>query len=259
MANQRRLTDEERAIWEWQMWVPDFGETGQEKLKNATVLVSRCGGVGSAVAYQLAAAGIGRLVIAHRGNIKPSDLNRQLLMTHDAIGTPRIDSIASRLKQLNPRMDVVVVNQNVNENNVADLVDQVDVVVDCAPLFQERFLLNDQAVRLGRPMVECAMYDLEARITTILPGRTACLRCLYPRFPSEWKREFPVFGAVAGTVGSMGAMEAIKLIAEFGQPLANRLLVYDLRDFFFQTIDIHRDPNCSCCGTENGAWNKSVD
>lgn len=248
MTTHKTLTDEERSIWQWQMWVTDFGEPGQEKLKHASVLVSRCGGVGGAVAYQLAAAGIGRLVIAHRGNIDPSDLNRQLLMTHDAIGTTRIKSIERRLKELNPRMDVLGVNENVDENNVTELVEQVDVVVDCAPLFEERFLLNDAAVRLGKPMVECAMYDLEARITTFLPGTTACLRCLYPEFPAQWKRQFPVFGAVSGTVGSMGAMEAIKLIADFGESLANRWLIFNLRDFSFQTIAIARDANCPCCG-----------
>jgi len=244
----KELTDEERAIWEWQMWVPEFGESGQKKLKNSTVLISRCGGVGGIVAYQLAAAGVGRLVIAHRGNIKHSDLNRQLLMTYDALGTSRVESAERRLKELNPRLEIVSVDANVNEGNVASLVEQADVVVDCAPLFEERFLLNDYAVRFGKPMVECAMYDMLAQITTILPGKTACLRCLYPHFPSEWKREFPVFGAVSGTVGCMGAMEAVKLIAGLGKPLANRLLVYDLRDFSFQTIDVCQDPQCAVCG-----------
>ena len=247
-SNPVPLTDQERDIWEWQMWVPDFGEAGQEQLKGASVLISRCGGVGGVVAYQLAAAGIGKLIIAHRGNIRPSDLNRQLLMTHESIGTPRVDSIRRRLKELNPRLEVVAYDQNVSESNAAELVEQADVIVDCAPLFEERFALNDQAVRLGKPMVECAMYELEARITTILPGETACLRCLYPRLPESWKRQFPVFGAVSSTVASIGAMETIKLIAGLGQPLANRLLLFDLRDVTFQTIAIDRDPNCPCCG-----------
>ena len=232
------------------MWVRDFEEDGQRKLKNASVLVSRCGGVGGAVAYQLAAAGVGRLVIAHGGNIQASDLNRQLLTTHDAVGTSRIQSIERRLRELNPRVEIVGVDENVNEHNAASLVEQADVVVDCAPLFEERFLLNENAVRLGKPMVECAMFDLEGRITTILPGKTACLRCLYPQFPTDWKRQFPVFGAVAGTVGCMGAMEAIKLIAQFGEPLANRQLIYDWRDFSFRTIRLQRNAECPCCGDQ---------
>ena len=124
------LTEHERAVYEWQMWVPDFGETGQEKLKNSSVMVSRVGGVGSVVAYELAAAGVGKLVLAHAGNVKPSDLNRQLLMTEDWIGKPRIESIKRRLLDLNPRLEIVDVAENVSEDNAADLVQQCDLIVD---------------------------------------------------------------------------------------------------------------------------------
>ena len=103
------LSDGDRAIYEWQMWVPGFGEAGQEKLKNSSVLVSRCGGLGGAVALYLAAAGVGRLVLAHRGNIKPSDLHRQVLMTHAAMGTPRVESAARRLRELNPEIVIEAV------------------------------------------------------------------------------------------------------------------------------------------------------
>ena len=99
------LTDEERATYEWQMWVPEFGEAGQQRLKNASVLVTRCGGLGGAVAYELAAAGVGKLVLAHAGNVKLSDLNRQLLMTYDSLGQSRIETARRRLLQLNPRLD----------------------------------------------------------------------------------------------------------------------------------------------------------
>ena len=106
-----QLTDEEREVYSWQLGVRDFGEEGQRKLKDATVLISRVGGLGSAVAYELAAAGIGRLILAHGGNIQPADLNRQLLMTHDGIGKPRILSAARRLKELNPRLDIVAIEE----------------------------------------------------------------------------------------------------------------------------------------------------
>ena len=204
------LSDEERAIYEWQMWLPDLGEEGQEKLKNASVLVSRVGGVGSVVAYELAAAGIGKLVLAHAGNVKPSDLNRQLLMTHDWIGKPRIDSIRRRLLELNPRLDLVTVDENINESNADAIVRQCDVIVDCAPLFTERFAMNHAAIQQSKPLIECAMYDMEAQLTTILPGQSPCLRCIFPEAPPTWKREFPVLGAVSGTVACMGAVEAVK-------------------------------------------------
>ena len=248
MSHATGLTDHERSTYEWQMWVPDFGEAGQEKLKAASVMVSRVGGVGSVVAYELAAAGIGKLVLAHAGNVKPSDLNRQLLMTHDWIGKPRIESIHRRLLELNPRLEIVAVGENVSEENAAALIDQCDLVVDCAPLFPERFAMNDQAVRQGKPMVECAMYELEAHITTVVPGKSPCLRCLVPEAPPTWKRQFPVFGAVSGTVACMAAMEAIKAIAGLGELLTGRLLKMNLRDMDFHMLRIERDPDCPTCG-----------
>lgn len=248
MPTPQPLTDEERAVYEWQIWVPGFGEAGQETLKGASVLISRCGGLGSVVAYELAAAGVGRLVIAHGGNVKPSDLNRQLLMTHDWLGKPRVESARRRLLELNPRMEIVAIPENVNEANAAELAEQVDLIVDCAPLFGERHLMNREAVRRKIPLVECAMYELEAQLTTVLPGLTPCLSCLYPQDPPAWKREFPVFGAVSGTIGCLAAMEAIKVLSELGDPLTGRLLTCDLRDMTFRTRRIARHPECPVCG-----------
>lgn len=248
VPQENELTQEEIATYEWQMWVPGFGREGQEKLKQASVLISRVGGVGGAVAYQLAAAGIGRLILAHGGNLQPSDLNRQLLQTHAHLGKPRIESIRARLLDLNPRLDIVAIDSNIDENNAKELVAQADVIVDCAPLFEERFAMNRQAVAQKKPLVECAMYELEAQLTTILPGKTPCLRCIFPETPSTWKRQFPVFGAVSGSVGCLGAMEAIKLISGLGEPLAGRMLRYDLRDMSFQTFEMERRHDCPECG-----------
>ena len=155
-----KLTDEEKATYEWQMWVPDFGEEGQEKLKDASVLVSRCGGLGSVVAYELAAAGVGKLVLAHGGNVKHSDLNRQLLMTHDWLGKPRVESATRRLLELNPRLEIVAVDSNINDSNAAELVEQADVIVDCAPLFEERYAMNREAVAQDKPLVELSLIHI---------------------------------------------------------------------------------------------------
>lgn len=245
--NPKPLTDEEREIYEWQTWVPDFGEGGQERLKGATVLISRIGGLGGVVAYELAAAGVGRLILAHAGDVEPSDLNRQLLMTHEQLGKPRIECAERRLHDLNPRLEIVPVAENVSEDNVERLVSEADVVVDCAPLFEERFLMNREAVRQSKPMVECAMYELQAQLTTILPGETPCLACLFPEAPPAWKREFPVFGAVSGAVGCLAAMEAIKLIAGIGEPLSGELLTMDLRTMAFRKHHISRRAGCAVC------------
>jgi molybdopterin-synthase adenylyltransferase len=242
------LTDADRAIYEWQMWVSGFGEDGQRRLKNVSVLISRVGGVGGMVAYELAAAGVGRLVLAHAGNVRPDDLNRQLLMTHDWIGRPRMDLAPRRLRELNPSLDVLPVAENVTEDNVESLVREADLVVNCAPVFNERLLMNREVVRQGKPLVDCAMYELEGQLTTVVPGRTPCLACLYPSEPPAWQRRFPVFGAVAGMVGCLGAMEAIKVLAGLGEPLLGQMLTFDLRDMTFRKAAIRRRPDCAVCG-----------
>lgn len=242
------LTDVEQATYQWQIWTDDFGEEGQRRLKNSTVLISRCGGLGSVVAYELAAAGIGRLIIAHAGNVKHSDLNRQLLMTHDWLGKPRIETIERRLKELNPRVEIVPVAANLDDELAEKWVPEADLCVGAAPMFQERFAMNDACVRHGKPHVNCAMYDTSATITTFPAGGKPCLRCLTPEVPEHWKREFPVFGATSGTVACMGALEAIKLLAGFGETLEKRVLHFDLRHMSFHEVALNPREDCKICG-----------
>ena len=241
------LNDEERATYEWQMWIDDFGESGQEKLKGATALVSRCGGLGGPLCYHLASAGIGKLIIAHAGNVKHSDLNRQITMTHDGLGNSRVESAKRRLLELNPRMDIEAIPENITEENVDALVAKADIVFDCAPLFSERFAMNRACVEQGKPMIEAAMFDMEGQITTIIPGETPCLACLYPDDPPRWKREFPVLGAVSAIAASIAAVEGIKVITGLGKTLAGTLLYYDSRNMTFQRIPAVRRPDCLVC------------
>lgn len=246
------LSAEELARYAWQLDVPGFGEAGQRRLKAATALISRVGGLGGVVAYQLAAAGIGHLILAHAGPIRVDDLNRQLLMTHDGIGQSRVESAARRLHELNPHVRVTAVPENINTANAAALVGRADVVMDCAPLFAERFALNREAVRQRKPMVEAAMYELQAQLTTIVPGQTPCLACLYPEEPPAWQRRFPVIGAVPAMIGALAALEAIKLLTGLGQPLLGRLLLADLRTVSFQTVMVERVAHCAVCGERVG-------
>lgn len=248
MAELPDLTPEERATYDWQMTVPGVGEVGQRRLKAASVLVSRVGGLGGVAAYELAAAGVGRLVLAHAGDVKPADLNRQLLMTHAGIGTSRVESAARRLRELNPRVEVVAVPENVAPANAARLVGMADVVIDAAPLFEERYAMNAEAVRQRKPVVEAAMYELSVQVTTVIPGRTACLACRVPEPPPDWRRRFPVFGAVSGVAGCLAAVEVIKLVCGVGEPLADRLLVGELRELRFATYRTRRRPGCVVCG-----------
>lgn len=247
MPDRRPLTDDERALIDWQLAVTDFGLEGQERLKGACVLISRCGGVGGAVAYQLAAAGVGKLRLAHAGPLRPDDLNRQLLMSHAGIGSLRTDLAAQRLRDLNPFVEIEAIAENVGEDNLDRLTADVDLIVSCAPLFSERLLMNRAAVQRRIPLVDCAMYELEVQLTTVLPGQSPCLACLYPEEPPAWRRRFPVFGAVAGTVGCLGAMEAIKVLADLGEPLAGKMLLGALREMRFQVVTVQRRAGCVVC------------
>jgi molybdopterin/thiamine biosynthesis adenylyltransferase len=242
------LTPDEIRRYEWQLAVAGFGEAGQRRLKRTRVLISRIGGVGGSVAWQLAAAGVGKLVLAHAGNLRLDDLNRQTLMTTAGIGQPRVDSARRLLADLNPHVEIEIVNENISEANAARLVERCDIAVGAAPLFEERLLMNRHAASQNKPLVDCAMYELEGRLTTIIPGKTPCLACLYPESPPHWKRRFPVFGAVAAAVGSLAAMEVIKLAAGVGEPLAGRLLTFDLRDMSFRSVQISRLEGCPVCG-----------
>lgn len=245
---RRTLTDADRATYEWQMWIDGFGEAAQERLKGATALVSRCGGLGGPLCYHLASAGIGSLVIAHGGNVCPDDLNRQILMTHDWIGRPRAECARRRLLELNPRMEIEAVPENVTEANARALVGRADIVFDCAPLFRERFLMNRECVRQGKPMIEAAMFEMEGQVTTILPGETPCLACLYPVDPPQWNLRFPVLGAVSSMAAAIAATEGIQVIAGLGAALAGTLLYFDSRTMSFQRIPIARRPDCPVCG-----------
>ena len=182
------------------------------------------------------------------GNLKESDLNRQILMTHDWLGKPRVECAARRLKELNPRLEIEAVPENIGEENAAGLVSKADVVFDCAPLFRERFLMNRECVRQGKPLIDCAMFSLEGQVTTIVPGQTPCLACIYPEEPPAWKREFPVFGAVSALAACIGTMEGIKLLSGMGPSLAGKMLYYDTRGMTFQTVPLLRRGDCPVCG-----------
>lgn len=242
------LSPEVRETYAWQLDVDGFGEAGQRRLQSASVLVSRVGGLGGNVALQLAAAGVGHLILAHGGNLTPSDLNRQVLMSHAGLGRPRMPAAVERLKALNPRLRITALAEQVSERTVRDLVAAADLVVDCAPRFEERYLLNRESVAQRRPMVECAVYGLELHLTTLVPGKTPCLRCLYPELSSTWTRRFPVFGAVAAVAGGLAAMEAIKQLSGLGNALHGRLLTLDLRTHRMTTVRIRRVPGCIDCG-----------
>ena len=248
MIEMEAISNAMKAVYEWQMAIPGFGEAAQAKLGSSTALISRCGGIGGPLAYHLVGAGIGRLIIAHGGNVKPGDLNRQILMTHDWVDKPRIESIVRRLREYGPFVKVEGIGENISPGNVAELVGRADIVFDCAPLFEERYLMNRECVLQRKPMIEAAMYGMEGQVTTIIPGQTPCLRCIYPEQPPAWKRRFPVLGAVSAMAGAIGAIEGIKVLTGLGTTLGGTLLFFDAGSMTFQRIPITRNPDCPVCG-----------
>lgn len=242
------LAPDDQAIHEWQLDIEGLGIEGQRRLKGASVLVSRVGGLGGNVALHLAAAGIGRLILAHAGDLRLDDLNRQLLMTHDRVGAPRVLTAAETLRRLNPRLELIAIPENIDDSNAARCVAHADVVVDCAPLFTERFALNRAMLEARIPMVEAAVFDLEFHLTTFVPGHTPCLRCLYPDTNIHWTRKFPVISPVPGVAGSLAALEVIKVLTGLAPTLRGTLLVGDLRRFDFRKFQIRRLPDCPECG-----------
>lgn len=242
------LSDQDRSIYEWQLDVPGFGEEGQEKLRNSTALVSRVGGLGGPLCFSLAAAGIGKLVIAHGGDLRLDDLNRQILMSWDGVGKSRSDSIEETLRRFNPNIELQVVPENVSEENVEIFAAGVDIIFGAAPLFEERLLLNREAVRRRIPLIDSAMYNLEGRIIPVIPGESPCLACIYPEIPPNWKRRFPVIGAVSALAANIGAMEGIKFLTGIGEVQSGRMIYFEAASMNFQKIKLKRNPQCAICG-----------
>lgn len=231
-----------------QIMLPNFGLEAQQRLKSVTAVVTGVGGLGGTVALYLAVAGIGKLILVRGGELRQDDMNRQVLMTQDWVGKPRVFRAKEMIEQVNPDVQVTAVYEYVTPENVDALMHSADIAIDCAHNFEERNLLNEACVRWRKPMVEAAMNSMEAYLTTIVPGQTGCLTCLFPEKP-EWDRHgFAVLGAVSGTLGCLAALEAIKLITGFSPPLMSQLLTMDLHQMEFAKRRTYRDPDCPVCG-----------
>ena len=242
------LTPEESERFAWQIMIPGFGVEAQRSLKGASALVTRVGGLGGPVALNLAMAGIGRLVLAHGGFVELFHMNRMILASYESVGRVSPATVAAeRLRVLNPTIELEVVESNVTEQTVDDMVASVDLVLDCPPTFEERHLLNAACVRQGKPMVESAVYSTDGYLTTILPGRTACLSCM-GLDNRDWGLPFPVLGAIPCAIGSLAALEGIKVLTGYGSPLLDTLLLFDGETSRTRYMKLERDPACTVCG-----------
>jgi len=243
------LTEWELEKYKRQIQIPGIGVEGQRILRNSAALVTRLGGLGGPTAIWLAAAGIGKLVIAHGGTLTPSNLNRQILMRGDGVGKSRTPQARETLLRFNPDVEVIAYEANAGESNAAEWVSQVDIVCDTSPEFTERLALNRECWRQGKPMIDSGMNGMEAQLTAIIPPHTPCLQCLVPDVPDWWDpMGFGVLGALSGSLGALTALEAIKVLTGYGEPLAGKLLTFDGEDMSFGTYAIHRRPDCPVCG-----------
>ncbi len=241
------LTLEERERYDRQVMIEQIGPEGQEKLKGARVVVAGVGGLGSSIALYLAAAGIGRIRLVDHDSVSLSNLNRQVLHWEEDIGTKKVASAEKKLKQLNRLIEVEAVDATITESNAAQLVEGCDAIVDALDNLPVRYLLNRCAIEKNIPFFHGAVRGFEGRVMTILPGKTACLRCMYKgSVPDE---KVPVIGVTPAVIGCIQATEVMKYLLGIGQLLTNRLLLYDGLEAIFTEFIVNRNPDCDHCGS----------
>ncbi len=239
------LTADEWERYDRQIMIKGIGKEGQERLKRAKVVIAGGGGLGSPAAIYLAAAGVGVIRLVDGDRVELSNLNRQVLYWDKDIGKSKVASATEKLKKLNPGVEIEAVEEVITETSVSQLVDGFDLIVDAMDNLPTRYLLNKAAIDKNIPLFHGAVYGFEGRAMTIIPGKTACLRCVYRGLIPEEK--FPVIGVAPAVVGCIQATEVIKYIVGIGQLLTNRLLIYDGLNMKFTEFRVKKDPNCEHC------------
>ncbi|HEY0945091.1 MAG TPA: molybdopterin-synthase adenylyltransferase MoeB [Opitutaceae bacterium] len=247
------LSPIELARYSRHVLLPELGVAGQEKLKAARILVIGAGGLGSPAALYLAAAGVGTLGITDFDRVEAHNLQRQLLHSDATIGQPKVSSAAARLRATNPHIRVIEHPEGITADNALALFESYDVIVDGTDNFSTRYLNNDAAVLARRPLVYGSIFKFEGHVAIFAPHLGGpCYRCLFPEPPPAGAvpncGEAGVLGALCGVIGSLQALEALKLVAGFGQPLVGRMLTYDALAQTFRTLKLARDPECPVCG-----------
>jgi molybdopterin/thiamine biosynthesis adenylyltransferase len=222
-------------------------EAGQARLKQASALVTRTGGMGGPAALALVMAGVGRVIIAHGGELISPDLNRQVLGAEGQLGKPRAAAFAASLRSMNRFVTVEAIDHEPDDDEARRLAEDVDVIVSCPPTFAERLRLNRAAVSAGVPLVDAAQWGMTGTLIVLQPGMTACLECVYPAEP-DFEEMFPVVGAISSATGSLAALEAIKILSGSGAPMFGQMLLLDGHRGRTSQIALARNPRCPCCG-----------
>ena len=246
------LTPEQRERYSRHTLIPEVGVDGQIKLLNAKVLLIGAGGLGSPSGLYLAAAGVGTLGIVDDDLVDESNLQRQVIHSLERVGTPKTESARKTIEGLNPDVNVVEHRTRLDASNILDIIGDYDILVDGADNFPTRYLLNDAAVRLRKPVVSASILTFDGQISTFIPYEGPCYRCLYPSPPpaelAPSCSENGVLGVMAGIMGLLQANEVIKLAIGIGEPLVGRLLLFEALSTTFTELKVRRDPDCPVCG-----------
>ena len=246
------FTDEQVLRYSRHIILEEVGGTGQQKLLESKVCVIGAGGLGCPVGYYLAAAGIGTLAMVDNDEVEISNLQRQIAHSTATIGVNKADSAKRTYEALNPDCNVVPIKERLNKDNALEILKDYDVIVDGTDNFPTRYLINDACVMLGKPLVSGAILRFEGQVTTLVPGKGHCYRCLFEEAPPPGLvpscSEAGVLGVMAGTIGALQATEVLKLILGQGKPLMNELLIYDALGMSFRKVKVPRNPSCPVCG-----------
>jgi sulfur-carrier protein adenylyltransferase/sulfurtransferase len=246
------LTPEQRMRYSRHTLLPEVGVEGQLKLLHSRVLLIGAGGLGAPSALYLAAAGVGTLGIVDDDVVDESNLQRQVIHNTERVGMPKTESARLSIQALNPDVEVVEHRTRLDAENILEIIEGYDILVDGADNFPTRYLLNDAAVRLRKPVVSASILAFDGQITTFVPYEGPCYRCLYPVPPPPEMAPScgaaGVLGVMAGVMGLLQANEVIKLAAGLGEPLIGRLLLYDSLGTRFTELKVKRDPDCPICG-----------
>lgn len=245
------LTPEQRNRYQRHILLPEVDVAGQAKLLGSKVLCIGAGGLGSPAALYLAAAGVGTIGVIDMDVVDASNLQRQILHNMDRIGERKVDSAKKTLTLLNPDVDVVTYDVRLGADNIIDIFSGYDVIVDGTDNFPTRYLVNDASLKLDIPVVHGSIFRFEGQASVYLPHQGPCYRCQVPEPPpaelAPSCAEAGVLGVLPGIIGSIQAMETIKLLLGIGEPLAGRLLAYDAFEESFRTFKVNRDPECAAC------------
>jgi adenylyltransferase/sulfurtransferase len=248
-----KLTDEQRKRYNRQLVLDGVGEGGQDKISGSSVLVIGTGGLGSPALWYLAAAGVGTLGVADGDVVDLSNLQRQIIHSTLDVGRPKVDSAAEKLNRLNPDVRLIRHPLMAVPENIARVIDGYDFIVEATDNFEAKFLINDACVLAGKPFSHAGVLRMSGQTMTVLPGRSACLRCLFDQPPPPGSvpgaAQVGILGAVAGTLGTLQATEALKYILGTGALLQNRMLKLDAQQMRFTTLSVRPNPACKVCGT----------